>query len=446
MTVQQLKQRSLEAIDAHRREIVGLARELARCPELGFKEHSTSAMVERALRGCGLEPRTGLAITGLKAVAVGRHPVPRVAVLGELDAVVCPGHPQANGETGAAHACGHHGQLAAMVGVAIGLVKSQVIDELDGSVAFMAVPAEEYVEIEYRYALRQQGIISFLGGKQELIARGEFDDVDLAMMVHLSSLRDKRATVGGTSNGFIGKLVRYRGKEAHAGAAPHAGVNALNAALLGIMGIHCLRETFRDEDTVRVHPVITRGGDLVNIIPADVRLETYVRAKTVEAMLDANRKVNRALEAGAYAVGAEVTITELPGYLPRLNEPRLTAIFRTNLVELLGEDAVGEGGHAAGSSDMGDLMHLIPAIHPMIGGCEGTGHSDSFRVVDEELAYVVPAKAMALTCIDLLYDGAVKARRVLREYNPRYSKEGYLKMWEEVLRGRRDPSAGGGRE
>jgi len=103
----------------------------------------------------------------------------------------------------------------------------------------------------------------------------------MAMMVHSTGgVEDKKAFVYGGAIGFIGKTVRYKGKEAHAGAEPDKGINALNAAMLGLMAIHVQRETFRDEDQIRVHPIITKGGDLVNIVPADVRMETYVRAGT----------------------------------------------------------------------------------------------------------------------------------------------------------------------
>ncbi len=133
--------------------------------------------------------------------------------MGELDAVVCPGHPFADPLTGAAHACGHNGQVASMLGVAS--------------------------------ALMTTGAIRFLGGKQELLARGFFEDVDMSMMVHMGAFpKGKKITMGSTSNGFVGKLVKYKGREAHAGAAPHLGVNALNAAMLGLMGVNALHETF----------------------------------------------------------------------------------------------------------------------------------------------------------------------------------------------------------
>jgi len=434
LTKEELKARVVQVVDSRAGDIQELADDIFRHPELGYKEFRTSGLVQRKFVELGLPFRSGLAITGVKARREGPRRGPTVAVLGELDAVVCPGHPQADPATGAAHACGHHGQIAAMYGAAAGLCLSGAFQHLSGTVVFMAVPAEEYVEIEYRHRLRQEGKIRFIGGKQELLALGEFDDVDMAMMVHQGSLAEgKQAVVGGTSNGFLGKLVRYRGVEAHAGGAPHAGVNALNAAMLGLTGVHMLRETFRDEDSIRVHPIITKGGDLVNVVPADVRVETYVRGRTMAAILDANGKVNRALLAGASALGAQVEVTELPGYLPRVSAPALDQLFKANLVALVKKEAVVEGGHGAGSSDMGDLMHVMPGIHPSIGGCRGRAHSEEFQVYDGELAYLVPAKAMAMTVVDLLWDQAGVAKRILKKWKPLYSREGYFQMWDEIV-------------
>ncbi|MGI6358740.1 MAG: M20/M25/M40 family metallo-hydrolase [Bacillota bacterium] len=352
--------------------------------------------------------------------------------MGELDAVVCPEHPDAHPETGAAHSCGHNAQVAAMLGVAMGLLDSGTVQHLDGSVVLMAVPAEEPVEIEWRQRLREQGKVRFLGGKQELIALGELDDIDLTVMFHSTATQPKRkAAVGGTANGFVAKFVKYKGKEAHAGGAPHAGVNALNAAMLGLMGIHANRETFKDDDTIRIHPIITKGGDLVNIIPADVRMETYVRGKTMPAILNASAKVNRALRAGADAVGAEVEIIEIPGFLPRVNNARMTELLRANIAQLVGEENVATNTHGTGSSDIGDVMHIMPAIHPYVGGAVGAGHTKHYRVDDPELFYIVPAKAMAMTVIDLLADGAEEAKSIRRDDPPLLTKEEYLKQWAD---------------
>ncbi len=435
MNKEQLKKKVCQVIEDNKEKIISIGNEIFAHPELGYKEFRTAEIVKDLFEDLGLSYRDEIARTGVVALAKGKSDGPNVAVMGELDAVVCPDHPHADPETGAAHSCGHNAQIAGMLGAAIGLIKSGAIKELDGNVSFMAVPAEEYVEIGFRQKLREQGEIQFLGGKQEFIALGELDNIDMLMMYHSSATGEEvKARVGGTSNGFVGKLVRYIGKEAHAGGAPQNGINALNAANIGLMAIHANRETFKDEDHIRVHPIITKGGDLVNIIPAEVIMETYVRGKSMDSIIDASQKVNRALEAGALAVGAEVEITEIPGYLPRVNNEAMDMLMKDNLAALVGEEAVEfSDRHGTGSSDIGDVMHVIPAIHPYIGGVAGAGHSKHYEIVDEETAYLLGAKGMAMTVIDLLYDGAEVAKDIVESFEPIYDKDSYLEMWEEFF-------------
>lgn len=428
-----LKEKVRQTISAGAAEVIALAEAVFRQPELGYKETKTSALMAEKFSQLDLNPEAGLLPTGVRAT-LDFGPGPTVALMGELDAVVCYQHPAADPQTGAAHACGHHAQLASLWGAALGLTIPELRSVLAGRVVFWAVPAEEYVEIEFRQRLRQEGKIRFLGGKQELLARGLLAEVDMALLCHADSDNPQRtAKVGGSCNGFLGKLVSYQGREAHAGGAPHHGVNALNAALLGIMGIHCQRETFRDEDHVRVHPILTRGGDLVNIVPADVRLETYVRAASIEAIAEANRKVNRALRAGAMAVGAQVRIEDLPGYLPMRNDPELTAIFARNLAGLIGPENIAREEHMAGSTDMGDVSHVLPAVHPSLGGFSGRAHTRDFRVADPEMAYLIPAQALALTVVDLLAEGAELAQRVKARFRPLVDHRGYAALWEKLL-------------
>ncbi len=218
-----------------------------------------------------------------------------------------------------------------MLGAAMGLLHSGAMEHLAGSIAFMAVPAEEFIEIDYRLSLRKRGQIEFLGGKQELIRLGEFDDVDIAMITHSAPLEGEfRIGIVGRGLAFIAKRVRYTGRTAHAALAPHQAVNALKAALVGLMAIHAQRETFVEEEHVRIHPIITRGGEVVNAVPDDVTIETYVRAASTDGLLDANRKVDRALQAGAMALGAQLRIENMPGYLPIHNDPQLSALLRAN--------------------------------------------------------------------------------------------------------------------
>jgi metal-dependent amidase/aminoacylase/carboxypeptidase family protein len=176
--------------------------------------------------------------------------------------------------------------------------------------------------------------------------------------------------------------VRYTGRESHAGGAPDKGINALNAAVLGLMGIHANRETFRDQDTIRVHPIITKGGEIVNNVPADVRMESYVRGKTVEAVMDANKKVNNALRAGAMAVGAEVEIIDHPGYMPYTRDPTLEEVVVASCEELVGKDQIRHREHSTGSTDMGDFSCIMPTTSIGMAGTEGAGHSRDLKVVD----------------------------------------------------------------
>ena len=348
-------------------------------------------------------------------------------MLGELDALVVAGHPEGDPQTGAAHACGHNAQIAGMLGAAMGLLDATAFDHLAGRVAFFAVPAEEYGDIEWRVSQARAGKLEFLGGKPELMRLGHFDDVDLAMMIHATSRpEDGKAGVPGSNNGCVVKTVRYIGRAAHAGGAPHAGINALYAAQIGLMAINAIRETFRDEDTIRVHPIITHGGSQVNVIPGEVRIETYVRGKTVEAILDASRKVDRALRAGALALGATVEIETLPGYMPMTCDATMERAFKENATALVGEEHYRQIGHRTGSTDMGDLSMVMPVLHPYVGGARGTGHGADYAIVDKPLAYLVPAKALAAMAVDLLWEGAAGAREVLARATPPMTREQYL--------------------
>jgi amidohydrolase len=428
MTLTELKQRVFAAIDRRADEIVGLGDRIRKHPELGFKEVKTARLFEETLGGLGLKPRAGLAMTGVRADAVGRAgDGPTFALLGELDALVVAGHPDGDPATGAAHACGHNAQVAAVMGAAMGLLDAQALEHMSGRVVFFAVPAEEYGDIEWRVNQARAGKLEFLGGKPELLRLGHFDDVDLSMMIHTTSrTEDGRAGVPASNNGCIVKTIRYVGKAAHAGGAPHMGINALYAAHVGLTALNAIRETFRDEDTIRVHPIITHGGSQVNVIPGDVRLETYVRGRTVEAILDAQKKVDRAFRAGALALGAKVEIETLPGYMPMTCDQNMARLFKDTAASLVGEEHYRQIGHRTGSTDMGDLSMVMPVLHPYIGGAQGTGHAADYRIVDNALAYVTNAKALAAMAVDLLGNGGAGARDVLAKAKPSMTREGYL--------------------
>ena len=295
------------------------------------------------------------------------------------------------------------------------------------------MPSEEYIEIEYRDELRRAGGIEFLGGKPEFIRLGKLDDVDMAMMTHtIAAPRNAKFALGGTNNGMLSKLIAFRGTAAHAGAAPHAGVNALNAAMIAMSAIHAQRETHRDEDTIRIHPIITRGGSAVSSVPADVRMETFVRGRSVEAFTMAARKVDRALRAGAMAVGGSVTITTLPGYMPIRSEQTMVDLHTANTAALVGEDKVVPLGHRPGSTDMGDVSQIMPVIHPYVVAATGRAHGADYMIEDYETAVLTAGKAMAMTVIDLLAYGAAKALQIKGSFRAPMTKAEYLATLRSV--------------
>ena len=416
------------AIDRQGNEIIELGEQILHHPETGFNEGRTAALVADRLRGLGLAPQTGLALTGVKARLAGRRSGPSLALVGELDSLRTSDHPLADPHTGAAHSCGHNAQLAGMLGAAMGLMAAGAPDHLAGDVVLFAVPAEEFIDVEERLGRRRKGEIEFMLGKPELVAKGHFDDIDMAMMIHAGShdQMSQRSFIADSSNGALVKMIRFLGRASHAGGAPQSGINALSAAQIALNAIHCQRESFHDRDTIRIHPIITKGGDAVSVVPAEVTMETFVRGGSLEAIVDANMKVDRCLRAGALAMGAEVEIETIPGYLPQRNNRAMGELFGGNVASLFGDGNFDIGGHRTGSTDMGDIAHMMPVIHPYLAAATGKTHGADFHITEPEHAYLTPAKLLAMTAIDLLYDDAAPARKVLADFTPAMTKDQYL--------------------
>ena len=218
------------------------------------------------------------------------------------------------------------------------------------------------------------------------------------------------------------------------GSSPHAGVNALNAAMIAMSAIHAQRETYRDYDTIRVHPIITRGGVAVSSVPADVRMETFVRGRSIDAFRSASGKVDRALRAGALAVGGSVTITTLPGYLPIRSDDSMLELYRANAAPLVGEENLVQLGHRTGSTDMGDVSQVMPVIHPYAVAATGNAHGADYLVQDYNLAVVIAAKAMATTVIDLLSNGGRRAAEIKADYRAPMTRDEYLSLMRGMFK------------
>lgn len=395
---------------------------IAQDPELGFFETKTARAFARQLRAASLSVRTGIARTGVIAELRSGKPGPTIAVIGELDAMPMD---DSEARSRAIHSCGHHLQLGIVAGVASAL--RPIAASLSGTIRFIGVPAEEFVEVGKRLELRATGEIVHLSGKAEFVRSGYFDDVDMALLVHATTRQEEAPfAVGGGTNAMVAKWVTYEGITAHAGAAPHRGVNALAAAVIGLTAINAIRDTFRDENRIRVHGIISRGGSAVNAVPADVRLEIYVRGASRGAVEEAERKVDRAIWAGALAVGARVTIATIPGYLPLLQDAQLEEVARSAAGRVLPADLIRRGVDRAGSTDMGDISHLMPALQVWSGGVSGELHSSTFQMESFDIAVLTPARIVSRMLVDLLGNGATRAVEISRASRPALTREMYL--------------------
>lgn len=408
----------IRAVDTYRDSILECERYIRKNPETGFREVKTTKYLAGEFEKLGYTLNYAEGITGFYTVVDTGREGPELLILGELDSIICPEHPECDPETGAAHSCGHDAQCAALLGVAAALTDKDVLSKLSGRIRLCAVPAEELLEIEYRQTLKAEGKIKYMGGKSEFLSRGYFDGVDLAFMVHTAQI----FMVNPGSNGCIAKSITYKGKAAHAGGAPWNGVNALYAANCGLNAVNAIRETFMDSEHIRVHPIITSGGAMVNAIPGEARLESYVRGKTYDAISVANAKVNRALTGAALSLGANVEIKDIPGYAPLVNDTQMIEIARKAL-SLISPDTefVITPNFSTGSTDMGDLSCIMPVVHPYAGGAAGTSHGCDYEICDPEAACVTSAKWQVMMLTLLLENGACEAKKIVSEFKPLFA-------------------------
>lgn len=368
-----LKERARAAVAGRASDLISLAEELHADPELGWEEHRACARVSELLAQRGFEvtaPYVGLDTAFLAKYGDG---LVRIGLCAEYDAL-----------PGLGHACGHNLIAAMSVGAALAL--SAVADELGVTVEVYGTPAEEGG-----------------GGKIEMLERGVFHGLDLAMMAHPAPVDVAEAEPFAVSH----SEVTYRGKAAHAAAYPEEGINAADAFTIAQVALGLLRQQL--PPSVRVHGVVTNGGEAPNAIPENTRGRWYVRAASLADLSQVEPRVLKCFEAGALATGCQLTVRpESKPYAEFRTAVDALAHFRSN-AEALGR--VFETGSAAArmnraSTDMGNVSQVVPAIHPYIGvgSLPALNHQREFaqHCVGEqaERALLDGALALAWTGID----------------------------------------------
>jgi amidohydrolase len=353
-------------------------------PELSYEEHTAHAALTDILEEAGLAPERGALGLETAFLASAGDDGPTIAVMCEYDAL-----------PGIGHACGHNVIAAAGLGTA--LATAGLAREGAGRLVVMGTPAEEGG-----------------GGKIELARRGALDGIDAAMMIHPADADLVR--MDAIANQQL--RISYGGQAAHAAAAPHAGRNALDAAVLGYVNVAALRQHIRP--TERIHGIFTDAGDKPNIVPAHAGALWYVRSDTMESLEPLKARVLACLEAGAVATGCSCAHEwdDHPYADMRDNAPILGAYVANSAH--LGRELAQPSHHrrVVGSTDMGNVSYLVPSIHPIIKVAPSGVpiHSPEFaaHAVGEaaDLAVLHGAKAMAMTVVDLwVDDGLLEAAR-----------------------------------
>ena len=335
-----------ERLATVRDDLVALSHRIHAHPEFGFEEERASTWLAETLDAAGFKVARGVCDLPTAFVAeAGSGPL-CIAICAEYDCL-----------PGIGHACGHN--IIAAMAAGAGIAAARVADDVGLTVRVIGTPAEEGG-----------------GGKILLLERGAFAGVHAAMMVHPAPVDAAEPPVLALTQ----FRVRYTGKEAHASAFPEFGINAADALTVAQTAIGLLRQHIRQTD--RIHGIVTRGGDMPNVVPAHTEAHYIVRARTLADLGEARAKVQRCFEAGALATGATLDVADdHEPYAEMEHDREIAALYRRN-AEALGRAFPDLGmflERAAGSTDMGNISLAIPSIHPYIGTCPATSAGRSSR-------------------------------------------------------------------
>ncbi len=384
----QLKQRVIAEIDRRRRELIELSLRLHANPEVAFQEEKAAAWLSDCLEAEGFSLERGICQIPTAFRAAYGSGEPRVAFLAEYDAL-----------PGVGHGCGHN--IIGTASTAAGLAAKAVVGETGGTVLVIGTPAEEAA-----------------GGKVYMAARGAFDGLDCAMLAHPGN-RDVAISY---ALACLELDVEFHGRAAHAAARPEAGVNALDAMVAAFVNIGLLRQQLRD--SARIHGIITDGGQAVNVIPHHTAASLLIRAEEDQYLDEALKdKVLACFQGAAEATGARLEHRwgEESRYKAMTSSRALAEAYTAN-IEALGRRVMeAESRRSMGSTDMGNVSALVPAIHPTIAVAppDVPIHTVEFREIAASEAghkgLLDSAKALAMTAIDVLVDPDLR-RRMREEF------------------------------
>lgn len=368
-----IKNQIISEINGQSENLWGISKALFYEPEIAFKEYKACQILTDALKKSAYSIEIG--IGGLETAfraTFGKKTKPAIAILAEYDALI-----------GLGHACGHNLIAAAAVGAGIALTALK--PRIDGQIQIIGTPAEEGD-----------------GGKIILANAGVFSSIDAAMMFHPASKNMVlRASLASSE-----LKVEFFGKASHAAAAPEEGINALDAMILTFNNVNSLRQTFGPKD--RVAGIILDGGEASNIVPAHSSAEFSIRSLSSRRRDELVDKVIACAQSGAQAIGCQLIYKVTPGYKEIIPNRIMAGLFKSNL-ESLGRIVVDpDPNERMGSTDMGDISHLVPSIHPYLAIAPENvaGHTLEFReyCISEhgKSAMLDAAKALAMTAVDLL--------------------------------------------
>ncbi len=366
-------------------DILALSHRIHAHPELGFQEEKACGWLADALDSAGFQLQRGVSGLETAFVAKAGHGPLHIGICAEYDSLPEIGH-----------ACGHNMIAAMAVGAAIAAAK--VADDAGLTISVFGTPAEE---------------VGNASGKVLMLERHAFDGVHAAMMVHPAPFEMLEAHLIAASMFDV----HYTGKEAHASAFPELGINAADALTVAQTAIGLLRQHIRQTD--RVHGITTHGGDAPNVVPAHTSARYLVRAENLDELSDVRAKVYRCFEAGALATGAKLEIRggDKP-YADVRYDHEISLLYKKN-AEALGRTFPDLGVIAqrlAASTDMGNVSHSIPSIHPMIGinSMPASNHQPEFTAhcvkAEADKAVLDGSLAMAWTAIDVAQNPTLRAR------------------------------------